>query len=65
MSEPTITTTTTEPGTTTLVVQVQPAPASSENVAQYIDVFWAFFAILITLMGWKKVQSIFDNPYEN
>ncbi len=65
MSESTTTSTTPEPGTTTIVVQVQPAPASSENVAQYIDVFWAFFAILISLMGYKKLQSIFDNPYEN
>ena len=61
----TTTTTTIEPGTTTIVVQVQPAPASSENIAQYMDVFWAFFGILVVLMGWKKVQSIFDNPYEN
>ena len=65
MSESTTTTTTPEPGTTTIVVQVQPAPASAENVALYINVFWAFFAILISLMGWKKLQSIFDNPYEN
>lgn len=65
MSESTTTTTTPEPGTTTIVVQVQPAPASAENVALYINVFWAFFAILIALMGWKKLQSIFDNPYEN
>lgn len=64
MSEPT-TTTTSEPGTTTIVVQVQAAPASSENVAQYMDVFWAFFSILIVLMGWKKVQSLFDNPYDH
>ena len=65
MSESTTTTTTPEPGTTTIVVQVQPAPASAENVALYINVFWAFFAILIALMGWKKLQSIFDNPYDN
>lgn len=65
MSESTTTTTTPEPGTTTIVVQVQPAPASAENVALYMDVFWGFFSILIALMGWKKLQSIFDNPYEN
>ncbi|MGA6175940.1 hypothetical protein [Delftia sp. zbq_16] len=59
------TTTSEQPGTTTIVVQVQPAPASSENVDKYTDVFWAFFGILVVLMGWKKVQSIFDNPYDN
>ena len=58
------TTPTTEP-TTTIVVQVQPAPADPQQIALYTDVFWGFFGILIALLGWKKVQSIFDSPYES
>ncbi|WP_177225676.1 hypothetical protein [Variovorax sp. OK605] len=51
--------------TQTIVVQVQPAPASPENVALYWSMFWAFFAVLVGIWGWKKVQQIFDTNHEN
>ena len=50
--------------TTTLVVQVQPAPADPQKIDLYESTFWGFFAVLIVLMGWKKVQAIFDTPYD-
>lgn len=51
--------------TQTIVVQVQPAPASPENTELYVSMFWAFFGVLVAIWGWKKVEQIFSTNNEN
>lgn len=45
----------------TIIVQVEPAPADPENIQAYLDIFWGFVGIVVVLMGWKKIQRIFDS----
>jgi len=45
----------------TIVVQVQPAPASPENIQRYIDISMMFLGIIIVLSIYKVIERIFSS----
>jgi hypothetical protein len=51
--------------TQTIVVQVQPAPASEQNIDLYLSMFWTFFGVLLVIWTWKKVEYVFNTNNEN
>lgn len=48
----------------TVSVVVSPAPPSSENIADYTEIFAAMTLGIVLLWGVKKILQIFDNHHE-
>ncbi|BEP55049.1 hypothetical protein GmRootV118_22930 [Variovorax sp. V118] len=51
--------------TQTIVVQIQPAPASEQNIDLYWSLFWSFFAALLGVWVWKKIEQIFSTNHDD
>lgn len=47
--------------TQTIIVQVEPAPASAENVQDYLDLFGLGILALVTVWGLKQVLNLFTS----
>lgn len=51
-------------GTCTVVLSVQPAPASAEHIADYNEVYAGFFAACILIWLLRRIDKLFSSDYE-
>jgi len=51
--------------TQTIVVQIQPAPPSEQNIDLYWSVFWSLFSALLGVWVWKQIEKIFTTNHDD